>query len=121
MPFNKLVGLRVVRRHADGVTIACPMTERLRNSAGVMHGGVLATIADAAVGIGLASHFGERRPITTTEMKINFLRPIADGKLLARSHLLRIGKRLCVGRVDMFDGKRQLAGVALVTYMLLGE
>jgi uncharacterized protein (TIGR00369 family) len=52
-------------------------------------------------------------------MKINFLRPIQDGKLVARSHLLRIGKRLCVGRVDMFDAKRKLAAVAIVTYMLL--
>ena len=119
MPFNKLVGIRVVRRHSDGVTIVCAMSDRLRNSAGVMHGGVFTTVADAAVGIGLASHFEGRRPVTTTEMKINYLRPIADGKLVARSHLLRIGKRLCVGRVDMFDAKRQLAAVAIVTYMLL--
>lgn len=119
MPFNTLVGIRIQRLHSDGVTIACPMADQLRNSAGVMHGGVLATVADAAVGIGLASHFGVRRPITTTEMKINFLRPIQDGTLMARSHLLRIGKRLCVGRVDMFDSKRKLAAVALVTYMLL--
>ena len=76
MPFNKLVGIRVVRQHSDGVTIACPMTERLRNSAGVMHGGVFTTVADAAVGIGLASHFGGRRPVTTTEMKINFLEAV---------------------------------------------
>ena len=119
MPFNKLIGIRIVQRHPDGVTIACLMTEQLRNGAGVMHGGVLATVADAAVGIGLTSHFGARRPITTTEMKINFLRPIQDGKLTARSHLLRVGKRLCVGRVDMFDAKRKLAAVALVTYILL--
>ena len=119
MPFNKLVGIRVMRRHSDGVTIACPMSDQLKNSAGVMHGGVMATVADAAVGIGLASHFGGRRPITTTEMKINFLRPVAEGKIVARSRLLRIGKRLCVGRVDMFDAQRKLAAVAVVTYMLL--
>ena len=119
MPFNKLVGIRVVRQHSDGVTIACPMSERLRNSAGVMHGGVMATLADVAMGVGLASHFDGRRPVTTTDMKINYLRPIQNGKLVARSHLLRVGKRLCVGRVDMFDAKRQLAAVAIVTYMLL--
>ena len=119
MPFNKLVGIRVVRRHTDGVTVACPMSDQLRNSAGVMHGGVMATIADVAVGVALASHFGGRRSITTTEMKINFLRPIQDGKIFARSHLLRVGKRLCVGRVDMFDAKRKLVAVAVVTYILL--
>jgi uncharacterized protein (TIGR00369 family) len=119
MPFNKLVGIRVLRRHSDGVTIVCPMSDRLRNSAGVMHGGVMATLADVAVGVGLANHFGGRRSITTTEMKINFLRPVQEGKLVARSHLLRIGKRLCVARVDMFDADRKLAAVAIVTYMLL--
>jgi len=121
MPFNKLVGIRVVRRHPDGVTIVCPLSDQLRNSAGVMHGGVFTTVADVAMGVGLASHFDGRRPVTTTEMKINFLRPIQQGKVVARSHLLRIGKRLCVGRVDMFDAQRQLTAVALVTYMLLGE
>ncbi len=119
MPFNKLVGIRILKRHADGVTITCPMADHLRNSAGVMHGGVFATVADAAMGIGLASYFGARRPVTTTELKINYLRPIQDGKLVARSHLLRVGKNLCVGRVDMSDSKRQLAAVAIVTYMLL--
>ena len=119
MPFNKLIGIRIVRRHPDGVTLACPMGDHLRNSAGVMHGGVLATVADVAVGVALSSHFGGRRPITTTEMKINYLRPVQDGKLLARSHLLRIGKHLCVGRVDMFDAQRKLAAVAIVTYILL--
>jgi len=119
MSFNKLVGIQLVRRHRDGVTVQCAMREELKNVAGVMHGGVAATVADAAVGIALASHFGGRRPCTTTDLKINYLRPIAHGKLVGRSHLLRIGKTLCVGRVDLFDADRKLAAVAIVTYMLL--
>jgi uncharacterized protein (TIGR00369 family) len=71
------------------------------------------------VGISLASHFEGRRPCTTTDLKINYLRPIAEGKLVARAHLLRVGKKLCVGRVDMHDSHRKLAAVAIVTYMLL--
>jgi uncharacterized protein (TIGR00369 family) len=119
MPFNKLVGIRVVRMHSDGVTVECAMRDELKNVAGVMHGGVTATLADASVGIALASHFGGRRPCTTTDLKINYLRPIAHGKIVARSRLVRIGKTLCVGRVDMSDGQRKLAAVAIVTYMLL--
>ena len=119
MPFNKLVGIRVVRMHSDGVTVECAMRDELKNVAGVMHGGVTATLADASVGIALASHFGGRRPCTTTDLKINYLRPIAHGKIVARSRLVRIGKTLCVGRVDMSDAQRKLAAVAIVTYMLL--
>lgn len=119
MPFNKLIGLRVARLHADGLTIECAMRDELKNLAGVMHGGVAATLADAAVGISLARHFGGRRPCTTTDLKINYLRPIGEGKIIARSHLLRIGKKLCVGRVDISDSRRNLAAVSIVTYMLL--
>ena len=119
MPFNKLIGLRVARLHADGVTLECGMRDELKNIAGVMHGGVAATLADAAVGIALARHFGGRRPCTTTDLKINYLRPIAHGKIVARSHLVRVGQNLCVGRVDISDAQRKLAAVAIVTYMLL--
>jgi uncharacterized protein (TIGR00369 family) len=119
MPFNKLIGVRVVRRHADGVTIECMTRDELRNSAGVLHGGVAATLADAAVGIALASRFEGRRPCTTTDLKINYLTAVAQGKIVARSHLLKVGKKLCVGRVDLTDGHGKLVAVAIVTYMLL--
>lgn len=119
MPFNKLVGLRIIRGHSDGVTIECAMRDELKNLAGVLHGGVAATLADAAVGIALAHHFKGRRPCTTTDLKINYLRPIERGKVTARSHLVRIGKKLCVGRVDLSDSQRKLAAVAVVTYLLL--
>ena len=119
MPFNKLLGVRIVRRHPDGVTIECKLREELLNVAGVVHGGVLASMADTAMGIGLHNNFGGRRPITTTELKINYLRPVKHGKAVARAHVLRVGKNLCVGRVDVFDAERRLAAVAIVTYIIL--
>jgi len=119
MPFNKLVGVRILRRHADGVTIECRMRDELRNTAGVLHGGVTATMADAAVGIALTSHFDGRRACTTTDLKINYLSAVVDGKIIARSHLIRVVRQLCVGRVDLTDGDGKLIAVAIVTYLLL--
>jgi uncharacterized protein (TIGR00369 family) len=119
MPFNASLGMRVMRRHKDGVTIECPFLDHMRNSAGVLHGGVTATMADAAVGIAIANHFGGSRNCTTVELKINYFRPIAHGKVVARSRLLRIGSTLVVGSVDLHDANGKLAGSALVTYMLL--
>ncbi len=110
-----MLGFRVVGRHRDGVTLECRVRPDLLNYGGVVHGGVTASLADVAVGHALAAHFEERRPATTAEMKINFLRTVSAGKLLARSHLLRLGKTLCVGRVDLFDSKRRLIAAALVT------
>ncbi|HYK18858.1 MAG TPA: PaaI family thioesterase [Bryobacteraceae bacterium] len=119
LPFNKLLGVRIVRRHSDGVTIEVEIRGELLNSAGAVHGGVLASMADTASGIALHHHFGGRRPITTTDLKINYLRPITQGKVVARSHLVCVGKTLGVGRVELSDSQRNLAAIAIVTYMIL--
>lgn len=119
MPFNHHLGIRVTRVHRDGITIECPLRPELMNGAGVLHGGVTATLADVAVGMALQRHFGGRTPLTTVELKVNFLRPVPDGKIVARSRLLRVGSRILVGQVDLFDARRNLVGAALVTYILL--
>lgn len=121
LPFNSLLGLHIVRRHRDGVTVECKVRDELRNAGGYLHGGVAASIADSAIGISLASHFGGRRPITTTDLKINYLRPVHDGKIVARSHLLKVGRQLAVGRVDIFDANRRLVAIAVVTYLILDQ
>jgi len=119
IPFNSHVGLRLVRLHKDGVTIECPMRPELLNGAGVLHGGVTATVADVAVGMALARHLGRPRAATTVEMKINYLRPVAHGKITARSHLVKVGTRLCCGRVEIFDAEKRPVAAALLTYMIL--
>jgi len=53
------------------------------------------------------------------EMKVNYFRPIAEGRLRARSRLVRVGSRICVGQVDLFDDHARSVGLAVVTYMLL--
>jgi uncharacterized protein (TIGR00369 family) len=118
MPFNKLVGIRLVRVHKDGVTIACKLRPDLLNAAGVLHGGVTATVADTAMGIAVTMQLG-RIAATTVEMKLNYLRPVASGTVTARARILRMGSTLCIGRVDLFNDSKEQVGAALVTYMLL--
>lgn len=117
--FARLLGMRLSRMHRDGVTLACPIRNNLLNSAGALHGGVGASLADAAVGVAIHRHLGSHHPISTVEMKINYFRPVSEGTVFARSHLLRMGSTLCVGRVDLTDAQDRVLGTALVTYMLL--
>ncbi|MGH9685595.1 MAG: PaaI family thioesterase [Candidatus Acidiferrales bacterium] len=117
--FAGLLGVRLAALHRDGLTLECAVREELLNSAGVLHGGVSATLADAASGVALHYLLGRHRPITTAEMKINYFRPVSNGRIFARAHMLRMGATLCVARVDLTDRKRKLTGAALVTYMIL--
>ena len=117
--FAALLGLRLARLHRDGLTLQCTVRKNLLNSAGVLHGGVSATLADAAVGVALHYLLGSHRPITTVEMKINYFRPVSGGRIFARARMLRIGATLCVGSVQITDDRHKLVGTALVTYMIL--
>jgi acyl-CoA thioesterase len=114
--FNHYLGIRLTQTHADGVTMECLLGKKHLNFAGVLHGGVTAALADVAVGQALMKR-GYK--CTTVELKISYLRAVTGRKVTARSHLLRIGKTLCIGRVDVFDQEKKLAAVAIVTYMLL--
>jgi len=96
-----------------------PLTPEFINSQGVLHGGITATLADEAAWHAIDQHFGKPTMCTTTELKVNYLRPIFGEKAVARAYLVRAGKTLCVSRVDIFDEGGLLAAIAIVTYMLL--
>jgi uncharacterized protein (TIGR00369 family) len=120
MPFEHQLNLSVKRKHPDGVTIHFNLLPEYLNSNGVLHGGVTASVADEAAWHAIENHFGYGvRKSTTTELKVNYLRPIGGKKVIARAHLVRAGQRLCVSRVDIFDSKKNLGAIAIVTYMLL--
>ncbi len=86
------------------------------NGAGVVHGGVTFTLADSALGYGIYKIVG--RPCTTAEMKINYLKPVAGGVLIARSRILRAGRRLVVARAEVHCGDAHVAEV-LSTFAVL--
>ena len=46
---------------------------------------------------------------------------VHEGTLFARARLVRVGSSICVVSVDLTDSERRLVGMALVTYMLLGN
>lgn len=121
MAFEDTLGVKVIRKHKDGVTVACPLRPDFVNSQGVLHGGVIASIADEAAWHALIHAYKSQQNCTTTELKINYLRPIAVTKVLARAYALRAGKTLFVSRVDIFDAEKRLAAIGVVTYMLLAS
>jgi acyl-CoA thioesterase len=119
IPFNQHLGILVEGAHEDGMTISCEMRPEFRNGHGVLHGGVIATLADVAVGVALKPHIAPRTA-TTIDLKVNFLKPVLEGKLWARCYLVRIGKTLITGRVELTDDAKNAVAIAIVSYMVLG-
>jgi uncharacterized protein (TIGR00369 family) len=82
-------------------------------------------LADLALYVAILATLGEAAlQAVTTNLNINFLARPAPGDLLADVTLVKVGKRLIVGEVDMLsvaagdDGRRPLVAHAIATYAM---
>lgn len=74
---------------------------------GLVHGGMIFTMLDATIGRAVINHLGEGYSCPTVEMKINYFRPAASGKLIGKGRIINQSKQLCYaeGEVLNEDGK----------------
>ena len=78
------------------------------NPMGTLHGGILVDIADAAIGCAHWSNLKEGESFTSIDLKINFFRPMWNGKIKAVSRLINGGKTISYYSCDVTkveDGK----------------
>jgi uncharacterized protein (TIGR00369 family) len=92
---------------ADGET--CRLRQRYSDKmlrpGGTVSGPTLMALADCAMYVVLLSAIGPVALAVTTNLSINFLRRGAPGQdLLAAARLLKLGKRLAVGEVNLLSG-----------------
>ncbi len=83
----------------------------LLNPFGTAHGGTLAALVDHVLGSVLYPLIPRGAWAATTELKLNFLAPIRDGVLRARSEVISLTTRTAVVRIDATNGDR-LVGAA---------
>jgi len=93
--------------HADGRT--CRLRQRFRERmlrpGGTVSGATLMALADCAMYVVLLSAIGPVGLAVTTNLNINFLRKgVAGRDVLAAATILKLGKRLAVGEVNLLSG-----------------
>ncbi len=79
------------------------VTPQVVNSSGVLQGGLLATLIDMVAGTVLLRGSDAYESVATSEIQISFLAGARVGPVLARSHVLRRGRRSAVVRVEVHD------------------
>ncbi len=102
-PFVELIGGQVEEWGEGYVRMSLVLERHHTNPSGVMHGGVITTLMDEALGGAIASLRGIEvmyaAPHATVEMNASFLSGARPGdKIVVEGRVLRLGKRLGVGR-----------------------
>ncbi|MEN3367648.1 MAG: hypothetical protein V7606_4922 [Burkholderiales bacterium] len=92
-------------RHLVGVRI----DERHTNIKGMAHGGLLATLADSALGVAIAMENEDQKPMVTVNLSTDFVEAAWPGDWVeARVDLQRVGGRLAFANCFLMVGERRI-------------
>ena len=117
-PFWSLLGMELIAVKKGWAKIRLPFTEKLANGIGLAHGGAVFSPADSAVGMALVGLLNKDETISTLEMKINFLKPLKGGEIVAEAKIIHRGTMTAIGDVEVRDGNDDLIAKGLATYAI---
>ncbi len=118
-PFHAHTGLTVEAAANGAARVRMKWKPEHTQSYGTLQGGYLAILADAAVHTAADTLMQPGEFLTTVELKTNFLAPVRDQDVIAEASIVKRGRTIVVGDVNLRAEDGELVGKSLVTYMVL--
>lgn len=115
-PLDTTLGHEIVEATADRVRSRCPVTDRVRQPLGLVHGGLYATMAETLASIG--THLGVMADGSLAVGQSNhtqFLRPVSEGVVHAEARPRHRGRTSWIWDVDITDDNGALCALSRVT------
>ena len=123
-PISELMGLEVQPGGPGEAEIYLNANQKMHNPMGFVHGGVIALLADAAMGIAFGRTLEEdKHSFATVELKTSFLRPVKSSRLRASAKLVQRGLRIGFVECQITNerGKLIATGSCTCTVNTLGD
>ncbi len=110
-PFHRLLGLTVARAKPGEVEVIMPYSDRLlaNTTSPYIHGGAIATLIDVAGNFAVIAAID--RDIPTIDLRVDYLRPVRKGALRAVGRTVKVGRRLGIADVEVFDEDGQIVAI----------
>lgn len=118
-PYYQLLKISLEKIDEGYARFRLPFQKELTQGFGVVHGGVIATLADTAVAYALLSLVQPGERVATAEFKINYLATVTSGDLIGEARIINKGGKLALGDMEVRDEKGKLVAKGLATYMIL--
>ncbi|WP_393970940.1 PaaI family thioesterase [Oxyplasma meridianum] len=118
--FLKGFSIKVKSVEEGKLELLVELTPHIMRSGGIMNGGAVMAICDAAGGLVMFSGQDVVNEVTIN-MSTNFLRPISKGPVLFRSIALKIGRHIGFSNIDVLDGNGMICAQATGSWNLYRE
>jgi len=116
--FGRWFGMRCLER-ADGRTLyELDVTDKMTNKRGVAHGGVAASLLDTAMGSAVVSAIAREEWCATTQLSIQYRRPVRLGRVLARGRMIRRGRHAAFAEGEITDEAGEVLAAAHGTWYI---
>ncbi|MDH4095675.1 MAG: PaaI family thioesterase [Betaproteobacteria bacterium] len=108
-PFNQLMGPLRAKRGEGSISLGLRVARKHCNSRGICHGGVLATLADLALGYALMARTGSRAGFVTAHLDIDYAGAAELGDWIqSEAEVQRVGSRLAFATGYLCAGGKRI-------------
>lgn len=116
-----LLGMRPIVVEQGTVTFACEADPRFANPMGTVHGGIIATLLDSALGCAVQTVLPEGAAYTTLSLEVKYLRavPVDAGELQATGTVVHAGRRQATAEARLTDTSGRLLATATTTCLVM--
>jgi uncharacterized protein (TIGR00369 family) len=111
------LGLKLVETGEGTAVVDMATTEDMANHSGFVHGGMISTLADSAMGRSLRTLSPGVVRAMSFDLKLNFINAAKVGEILrARGHVIHAGRRTAVAECRVEGGDGRLVATASATF-----
>ncbi len=120
-PISRLVGFHVLDGDVGEATVEIECGPQHHNPMQRVHGGVIAALADAAMGIAFGRTLLDCEDFSTIEMKVNFIRPVREGLVTAQAKVVERGLRIGFVDCEVTNARGKRVATASCTCTVLSQ
>jgi uncharacterized protein (TIGR00369 family) len=120
-PISRVLGFALVEVEEGRAVFAVQPAEHHYNPIGLVHGGLLATVLDSAMGCAVHSTLATGGAYTTLEIKVNFTRPVRmdSGLLRCEAKIVHRGKQTATAEGVVRDEQGRVCAHGTTTCLLM--
>jgi acyl-CoA thioesterase len=111
-PFDEFLGLEYKKLDDHHLQIRLPVQDLFINSVGVIHGGIISSLADIAMAnLGSTNENGIQKAVTV-DLNVSFLKPATGSFLMADAQIVKQGRNLIHTECSIFNDKQEMVAKA---------
>ncbi|MDA8442843.1 MAG: PaaI family thioesterase [Peptococcaceae bacterium] len=110
-PFDEFLGFSY-KRDMNILEVGLQIKDLYLNSVGVIHGGIISTLADVAMSNLIPPNQQGLQEIVTVDLKVSFLKPAKGEYLRAHANLVKDGRKLIFTECQIYNSTEDLVAVA---------